>query len=86
MSYQKDHEDAVKFRDSIHQQALDRIHQRYPEVDHVIDRHPVDDYISQYWDYPGAWYTRIGIPDSFKSRDDCIDTLVRDTIKQLKGK
>ena len=86
MSYQKDYEDAAAFRDFIHKEALKKIHLQYPEIDRVLDRHPVDDYISQYRDYPGAWYTRIAIPEGYKSRDELIDRIVWDTIADHRSK
>jgi len=84
MNYKKDYEDAAAFRDFIHKEALKKIHLQYPEIARVIDHHPIEDYISQYWDYPGAWYTHIAIPEGYKSRDDCINSLVRDTINNTK--
>lgn len=77
---ERDLADAAEFRDRIHAQALELVHLTRPEVTDVVDPYPVESYFQQHWDYPGAWYTIIAIPESVKSREALIDTIVRDTL------
>ena len=76
--------DAAEFRDRIHAQALELVHLTRPKVMEVTDRYPVDVYFQQHWDYPGAWYTIVAIPESVKSREALIDTIVRDTLAKYR--
>ncbi len=76
--------DAAEFRDRIHAQALELVRLTRPEVTEVVDRYPVESYFRQHWDYPGAWYTTVAIPESVKSREALIDTIVRDTLAQYR--
>ncbi len=32
------------------------------------------------WDYPGAWYTVVAVPEGYKSRKALVDTLVKMTV------
>ena len=73
---------AADFRDGIHAKALEIVRRVRPEAAEVVDRYPVEAYLQQHWDYPGAWYTIAAIPESFKSREALIDTIVRDTLAQ----
>ena len=71
---------AAEFREQIHAEALRRVRQFRPEVTAVIDRYSVESYFQQHWDYPGAWYTIVAIPESAGSREALIETIVRDTL------
>ena len=75
-------EDAADFRNRIHAEALQRIQRIRPDITSVIDRYPLESYFRQHWDYPGAWYTIVAIPEDVKSREALIDTIVRDTLKE----
>lgn len=75
-----DLKDAAEFRDSIHAEALKRVQAIRPDIKHVIDRYSVEAYFQRIWDYPGAWYTIVAIPENEKSRKDLIDKIVRDTL------
>ena len=74
-------EDAADFRNRIHAEALERIQRIRPDITSVIDRYPVESYFRKNWDYPGAWYNMVGIPEDVSSREVLIDTIVRDTLK-----
>lgn len=76
----KDYRDAADLRDSIHREALRKLRRMHPDIPDVIDRHPLEDYFTQVWDYPGAWYPMVGIPEGFRSRDELVDTLVSQTL------
>ena len=76
--------DAADFRERIHAQALERVRQIRPEVTEVVDPYPAEAYFQQLWDYPGAWYTIIAIPEGFKSREALIDTIVRETLARYR--
>ena len=71
---------AAEFREQIHAEALRRVRQFRPEVTAVIDRYSVESYFQRHWDYPGAWYTIVAIPESAGSREALIETIVRDTL------
>ena len=75
-------EDAEDFRNRIHVEALLRAQKIRPDITSVIDRYPVESYFQQHWDYPGAWYTIVAIPEDVKSREALIDIIVRDTLKE----
>ena len=75
-------EDAKDFRNMIHAEALQRVQRIRPDITSVIDRYPVESYFRQHWDYPGAWYTIVAIPEDVKSREALIDIIVRDTLKE----
>ena len=81
---EKDLADAGEFRDLIHAQALELVRLTRPEVTEVVDRYPVEAYFQQNWDYPGAWYTIVAIPESVRSREALIDTIVRDTLAKYR--
>ena len=71
---------AAAFRAAIHKEALEKAKRADPTVETVIDRHPAEDYIGKYWDYPGKWYTTTAIPEGYRSREALIDAIVRDTL------
>ena len=75
---------AEDFRNRIHAEALARVQLIHPGIPSVVDRYAVEDYFQRYWDYPGAWYTIVAIPESAKSREALIDTIVRDTIAKYR--
>lgn len=81
---ERDLADAAEFRERIHAQALELVRLTRPEVTEVVDRWPVEAYFQQHWDYPGAWYTIVAIPESAKSREALIDTIVRDTLAKYR--
>ncbi len=71
---------ASEFREGIHREALEIVLKTRPEVTEVIDRHPVEDYFQEHWDYPGQWYTIVAIPYGYRSRRALVDAIVRDTL------
>ena len=71
---------AAEFREEIHKEALAIVRKTSPNVTEVIDRHPVEDYFQENWEYPGKWYTIVSIPYVYNSRKALVDTLVRDTL------
>ena len=71
---------AAEFREEIHREALAIVRKTRPNVTEVLDRHPVEDYFQEHWDYPGKWYTVVAIPYGYKSRQALVDTIVRDTL------
>lgn len=80
---ERDLRDAAKFRERIHQEALDRVRRFYPDVTDVYDPHPVDAYFEWKWDYPGAWYLYVSVPEGYKSRDALVNAIVRATIDHM---
>ena len=79
-------EHAEDFRNRIHAEALERVQRIRPEIVSVIDRYPVESYFQQQWDYPGAWYRIVAIPEGCRSKEALIDTIVRDTLKEAQKK
>ena len=77
----KDKKQAIEFREEIHKLALAKARALYPAIDTVIDKHPVDDYYTEYWDYPGKWYIMITIPAGFKTREALIEKIAADTVE-----
>jgi hypothetical protein len=71
---------ASEFRDGIHRDALEIVRKTRPDVSEVIDRHPVEDYFQEHWDYPGRWYTVVAIPYGYSSRKALIDSIVKATL------
>lgn len=71
---------AAEFREEIHKEALGIVKKTRPDIIEVVDRHPVEDYFRENWDYPGKWYTIVAIPYGYKSRKAFVDTIVRDTL------
>ena len=78
---ERDLKDATKFRDGVHKEALKIIRKRYPEIEEVRDCNPVESYFKYVWDYPGAWYLYVTIPERYKTRDELIRDIVDRTIK-----
>ena len=72
---------AAELRELIHQKVLETVRMINPAVDKVFDPYPVESYIQWVWDYPGAWYVVVAIPEGFKSRDAFINHLVKETLK-----
>ena len=73
---------ATELREWVHEEVLKKVQERYPEIDEVVDPHPVEEYFQQVWDYPGAWYTVVAIPKGYRSRKALVDTLVKLTIEK----
>ena len=71
---------ASEFREEIHKEALAIVRKTRPEVTEVVDRHPVEDYFQENWDYPGKWYTLVAVPYGYRSRKALVDAIVRDTL------
>lgn len=71
---------AAELREEIHREALAIVRKTRPTVTEVVDRHPVEDYFQEHWDYPGKWYTIVAIPYGYKSRKAFVDAIVRDTL------
>jgi len=71
---------AAEFREGVHREALQIVRKTRPEITEVTDRHPVEDYFQEQWDYPGQWYTIVAIPYGYKSRKALVDAIVRDTL------
>ena len=77
---EKDLEYAAALRALIHQKVLEKAQMINPAIDTVIDPYPVESYFQWVWDYPGAWYIVVAIPEGFKSRDAFINFLVKETL------
>ena len=77
---ERDLRDAAKFREGVHREALAIVRKTRPDAETVIDRHPVEDYFQEHWDYPGIAYTLVAIPYGYKSRQALVDAIVRDTL------
>lgn len=73
---------AADFREGIHAKALEIVRRIRPEVTEVSDPYPVEAYFQKHWDYPGAWYVIVAIPESAKSREALLDVIVRNTLTQ----
>ena len=71
---------AAEFREGIHREALAIVRKTRPSVTEVVDRHPVEDYFQENWDYPGRWYTMVSVPCGYGSRKALVDAIVRDTL------
>ena len=71
---------ASEFREGVHRDALAIVRKTRPHITEVVDRHPVEDYFQEHWDYPGKWYTIVAIPSGYGSREALIDAIVRDTL------
>ena len=80
----RDYADAEAFRAVIHREALKKAQAREPDVTAVVDPNPIEAYFLCVWDYPGAWYPYVGVPERYKSRDELIADIVRNTLAQHK--
>ena len=74
---------AAEFREEIHKEALAIVRKTRPNVTEVVDRHPVEDYFQENWEYPGKRYTIVAIPYGYKSRKALVDQIVRDTLSGI---
>ena len=79
---EKDLEYAAELRGLIHQKVLEKVQSINPGIDTVVDPFPVEAYFQWSWEYPGAWYLVVAIPEGFKSRKAFIDFLVKKTLAQ----
>ncbi len=77
---------AAKFREGIHEEALERIKRIMPGIESVADRYPVEAYFQKSWDYPGKWYIVTAVPEDAGGREALIDIIVRDTLAAAGGK
>ena len=77
---EKDLAYAAEFREDLHKEVLEKARQINPRIDTVVDPYSVNDYFQWNWEYPGAWYLYVAIPEGFKSRDAFVDFLVRKTL------
>ena len=71
---------ASELREGVHREALAIVRKTRPHITEVIDRHPVEEYFQEHWDYPGKWYAIVAIPSGYGSREALIDAIVRDTL------
>ena len=76
----KDLEYAADFREWIHREVLEKVRLTNPAIDAVVDPYPVESYFQYNWEYPGAWYLIVAIPEGFRSRDAFVDFLVKQTL------
>ncbi|MBQ1907154.1 MAG: hypothetical protein II173_03170, partial [Firmicutes bacterium] len=72
---------AEEFREGIHEEALARVRAVFPGSDRVIDRYSADEYFQDVWDYPGQWYSVVGVPPGAGSRKELVASIVRDTLE-----
>ena len=77
---------AAELRAEIHSEALARIRQVNPDISSVIDPYDVRDFFQWNWDYPGAWYLYVAIPEGYKSREAFILFLVKNTLGHYPGR
>ncbi len=66
--------------DKIRSKALRLAQAVDPKVGHIVDNRTTDDYCEMIWDYPGAWYASFRLPKGFKTEEQLISQLVRDTL------
>ena len=71
---------AAEFRDGVHREALAIVRRTRPDASEVVDRHPVEDYFQQHWDYPGKWFDVVAVPYGYASRRALVDAIVSDTL------
>ena len=71
---------AAEFRAGIHEKVLERVHMLNPDIDCIIDPYRVEDYFQWNWEYPGAWYLYVAIPEGYRSREAFIQFLVKNTL------
>lgn len=82
MSYtENDYKEAAEFREKLHREALAKARQKYPDIDYIADPHSVDEYLTEHWDYPGAWYTMTTIPSGYRSRELFVDALAEASVE-----
>ncbi|MEE3332979.1 MAG: hypothetical protein VZR54_01735 [Ruminococcus sp.] len=73
---------AAELREEIHREALAIVRKNRPNVTEVVDRHTVEDYFQENWDYPGKLYTIVAIPYGYGSRKALVDKIVCDTLSE----
>ena len=67
---------------NIRLKALDKIKEKYPETNFVVDTRDIDDYSHIIWAYPGIlYYTGFEIPKDFENEDELINEIVNDTME-----
>ena len=71
---------AAKLRAEIHEKVLERLRMVNPDIDSVIDPYRVEDFFQWMWDYPGAWYIVVAIPEGFRGRENFMEFLVKNTL------
>lgn len=71
---------AAELRTEIHKEVLERVRLVNPNINSVIDPYPVESYFQWNWEYPGAWYIYVAIPEGFRSRTAFVDFLVKKTL------
>lgn len=76
----QDLEYASKLREEVHNEALSIVRKTNPNIEEVIDFHPVEDYFQELWDYPGKCYTVVAIPYGYKNRKAFVEKIVSDTL------
>lgn len=77
---------AAELRALIHEKVLERVCQVDPDIDTVIDPYRVEDYFQWSWEYPGAWYIVVAIPEGYKGREAFIQFLVKNTLDHFHGR
>ena len=75
---------ASEFRERVHREALAIVRKTRPHVTEVVDRHPVEDYFQEHWDYPGKWYTIVAIPSGYGSREVLLAGLLGEVLSNGK--
>ena len=76
---------AAELRALIHEKVLERVWPVNPEIDTVMDPYRVEDYFQWSWEYPGAWYIVVAIPEGFRSREAFIKFLIKNTLDHYQG-
>ena len=82
---QQDLKYAAELRAEIHEKVLERVRLVNPGIDSVIDPYRVEDYFQWNWEYPGAWYIYVAIPEGYRSRETFINFLVKNTLDHYQG-
>ncbi|MBQ6268251.1 MAG: hypothetical protein IJK64_10840 [Clostridia bacterium] len=72
--------------DEIRAAALRLVQTIRPEIEAVIDRRTLDDYSEKIWDYPGKWYLYFRLPAGFRSREELIAAIARETLAYFSKK
>ena len=85
MHSEQDLKNAQEYRREIHEEALARVRAVYPCAENIIDKYPAEAYFQEMWDYPGQWYTVVGIPSGAGSRKDLVCTLVCQTLEYCRN-
>ena len=72
--------------DEIRAAALRLVQTIRPEIEAVIDRRTLDDYSEKIWDYPGKWSLYFRLPAGFRSREELIAAIARETLAYFSKK